>query len=123
MITPAEIRERFAPRLREIGASEAILWGSYARGDAHPGSDVDLIVVVDTDLDRYDRYVKYAWPLVSALDGLLPEEPNRSAPNIDLDLFTPDEWARHKDRNSLVYEKATREGTVIYERAGQSASF
>lgn len=122
MITPTEIRERFTPRLREIGASEAILWGSYARGDAHPGSDVDLIVVVDTDLDRFDRYVKYAWRLVTALDGLLPEEPNRSAPRIDLDIFTPDEWARHKARNSLVFEKAAGEGTVIYSGAEPSSS-
>ena len=118
MITPDEIRERFVPRLRSIGADRAILWGSYARGDAHPGSDVDVIVVVDTDLDRFDRYAKYAYPLASALDGLLPKEPNRSAPRVDLDIFTLDEWTRHKERNSLVYKMATGEGMVIYERAG-----
>lgn len=60
--------------------------GSYARGDAHPGSDVDLIVIVDTGLGRFDRYQEYTWPLVTALDGLLPEEPNRTTTRVDLDI-------------------------------------
>lgn len=116
MITPDEIRERLSPRLREIDAARAILWGSYARGDAHPGSDVDLIVIVDTDLGRFDRYKEYTWPLATALDGLLPEEPNRSTPRVDLDIFTPHEWERHRLRNSSVYQRATSEGLVIYEQ-------
>lgn len=122
MITPGEIRERFAPRLQEIDADQAILWGSYARGDAHPGSDVDLIVIVDTDLDRFGRYKKYTWNLVTALDGLLPDEPNRRTPRIDLDIFTPDEWQSHRICNSAVYELATSEGMVIYERPLQRVS-
>ena len=33
-----------------------ILFGSYARGDADDGSDVDLLIVADTDLPPRDRY-------------------------------------------------------------------
>jgi predicted nucleotidyltransferase len=42
---------RFGARLREV-----ILFGSYARGDAHEGSDVDVLVVVEglTEGERRD---------------------------------------------------------------------
>lgn len=38
----AYVRARFDTRLREIG-----LFGSFARGEAHEESDVDVLVVVD----------------------------------------------------------------------------
>ena len=39
----------FGARLREV-----VLFGSWARGDAHEESDVDVLVVVD-DLDERER--------------------------------------------------------------------
>lgn len=45
------LRERFGPRLREL-----VLFGSYARGEAHEDSDVDVLVVVD-DLSDDERRV------------------------------------------------------------------
>jgi predicted nucleotidyltransferase len=46
-----EVRERlhvlYGPRLRDV-----ILFGSYARGDAEEGSDIDLMVVLDTFADE-----------------------------------------------------------------------
>lgn len=43
------LRERFGRRLREL-----VLFGSYARGEAHDESDVDILVVIDdlTDVER-----------------------------------------------------------------------
>jgi uncharacterized protein len=38
----ALLEARFGERLREV-----VLYGSYARGEAHPDSDVDVLVVVD----------------------------------------------------------------------------
>ena len=38
-----------------------VLFGSLARGDAGPGSDADLLVVVNhTDLPFLERFVRYA---------------------------------------------------------------
>lgn len=37
-----EIRAIVNPIAKEYGAERVFLFGSYARGDAHPGSDVDL---------------------------------------------------------------------------------
>ena len=38
----AEIQAIVSPIARSYGAERIYLFGSYARGDAHPGSDVDL---------------------------------------------------------------------------------
>lgn len=37
-----EIRAIVNPIAKEYGAERVFLFGSYARGDAHPGSDADL---------------------------------------------------------------------------------
>jgi uncharacterized protein len=44
----AQLRER-APRLRELGISHLSLFGSMARGEAGPRSDLDLLIEVDPD--------------------------------------------------------------------------
>ena len=40
----AEIKERAVPVLSRYGAVEAYLFGSAARGEDQPGSDVDILV-------------------------------------------------------------------------------
>jgi predicted nucleotidyltransferase len=50
--------EHFASLLRdELGDDLRALWlyGSRARGEAHPGSDVDLLVIADGGRNRYRR--------------------------------------------------------------------
>lgn len=59
-LTESERRkiEHFASRLgSELGSDLRALWlyGSRARGTAHPESDVDLLVIADGGRDRYGR--------------------------------------------------------------------
>lgn len=42
----AELYSGIAPLFPQ-GSVEVILFGSYARGDAEPGSDIDILVLVD----------------------------------------------------------------------------
>ena len=52
--------EHFASRLDNVlGSDLRALWlyGSRARGTAHPESDVDLLVIADGGRDRYGRLV------------------------------------------------------------------
>lgn len=45
-----EIVSQIAQTLRRIApTAETILYGSEARGDAHAGSDIDLLILVDGD--------------------------------------------------------------------------
>ncbi len=39
-----ELQERITPKLREYGVTKAAVFGSRARGDAGPESDLDLLV-------------------------------------------------------------------------------
>ena len=46
--------------LRSAGAARAIVFGSWARGEADGYSDLDLVVVMDTGRPRLDRGRKLA---------------------------------------------------------------
>ncbi len=81
----------------------AIVFGSLARGEASRHSDLDLIVVQETDKRFLDRY-----------DDLL-REITQAAPGRDVDLlvYTPQELDQMKDRPFIA--TALKEGNVIYE--------
>ncbi len=59
-----QLREHFGSRLVSL-----TLFGSYARGEARPDSDIDVAVV----LDRIDSHAERIWPmqLSGSLDGPL----------------------------------------------------
>jgi predicted nucleotidyltransferase len=97
-----EIAQRIvgAFRLQRI-----VLFGSQARGDAGPESDVDLLIEMESDLAPAER--------ICAIDRLFTP---RVWP-MDVVVFTPAETARQRSsRNSLV-QVAEREGRVLYERS------
>ena len=81
-----------------------IVFGSYARGDAQPESDLDLLVVVAHLGDKR----KTAVGMIKALRGL------RAA--IDVVPTDPDEIARRGETPGDVLRSALREGKAVYER-------
>jgi predicted nucleotidyltransferase len=65
----------FASRLRDaLGDDLRALWlyGSRARGEVHPESDVDLLVIADGGRDRYQRI---AWDLSEEVAAASGESP------------------------------------------------
>ena len=97
-----EMRRRTASVLREAGVKRAIVFGSWARGEADGFSDLDLAVVLDTPLPRPER----ALALTRALDGNLPMA-------VDLLMYTPDEFAAGKAGGFGVFDLFRREGVEI----------
>ena len=81
-----------------------ILFGSAARGEMGPNSDVDLLVVKDTKDTR-----GLAARIYRQLRGI------RVA--VDAVVVAPANVERHKDSHALVIKPALREGTVVYEAA------
>lgn len=66
-----ELVSRLRPIFEEHGVLRAILFGSLARGEASRRSDLDLILVQDTDkrfLDRYDDLLGEIAQVVSGRD-------------------------------------------------------
>jgi HEPN domain-containing protein/predicted nucleotidyltransferase len=91
------IVDRFAPE-------RIVLFGSRARGDHQPESDYDLIVVLETPLERGERD--------DAIRDVLPDADQ----GVDVIVYTPAEFeiSRH-DVGALAFAGET-EGQILYDR-------
>lgn len=82
-----------------------VLFGSHASDSATKESDVDLLIVADTDLPPRERF-----PAVSRLLGDYPA-------SFDVILKTPEEYRRFRSVvNHIVYFE-DKYGKVVYERS------
>lgn len=103
---PGELRsivERIATR---YAPDRVILFGSWAEGRAREDSDVDLLVVKDTDARPLDR-VREAR---RALRGL-----SRSL-GVDVLVLTPKELEDALARRNTLVTRAVHRGVVVYAR-------
>ena len=93
-------------RLAEAVQPERILlFGSHARGNAGPDSDVDLLVIAPSELPPWRRTP----PLYRLLAGAgLPK---------DLLWYTAEEVADWQGVRSHFLTGALREGQVVYEKS------
>lgn len=99
-----ELAERARRPLEEAGAERAVVFGSFARGVADGFSDLDLAVVLETDLPRLERGRRLA-----ALIDALPV-------GVDLLVYTPEEYERGLRERRGVFDAIAREGVTIYAR-------
>lgn len=97
-----ELRLLAVPLLRNAGASRAVVFGSWARGEADGFSDLDLVVVMETDRPRADRGLE----LAGQLDATLPMV-------VDLIVYTPAEFAAGTARGFGVFDALSRDGVEI----------
>ena len=95
--------EEIARRIVEVVQPERIiLFGSAARGDMGPHSDLDLLVI-KADVHRRRLGVE----IRRSLYGV--------GASLDIVVATPDDIERYKDSIGAVYGPALREGLVLYE--------
>lgn len=99
-----EIRKIYGFHLRKV-----ILYGSYARGDFHPDSDIDIMILLDiTDLDLKEYGTKLSY---MTFDFNLDH---------DLDIKPIAKNEEHFKKwldNYPFYANVNREGVVLYGAA------
>ena len=93
----AEIVTSFAPH-------RVVLFGSYARGDYHAGSDIDLCIVVDNAPDWYERVLSF-----KKLIG-------NHGVEVEPHIYTIDEYEALVARANPLIERIRDEGRLLYER-------
>ncbi|NLV26547.1 MAG: nucleotidyltransferase domain-containing protein [Methanomicrobiales archaeon] len=93
---------RLTELLKEMGALKIILFGSCAMNTAGRLSDLDIFVIMETDLPFVERLSHF-------YKILLPSVPT------DLILYTPAEFVRNKD-NPFIKE-ILKNGKIMYKKA------
>ena len=102
----ANVMTKMVALLRDAAhPRQIILFGSYARGDERPDSDLDLLVILDHVQDRAAEMVRLA-RVLSPLR--LP---------VDLLVASEDTFRYWADTPGNVYAAARAEGKVLYEQA------
>lgn len=92
-------------RIVEVAQPEKIiLFGSAARGEMGPNSDVDLLII-KRGADALD------------LMGQIYRNLHGVSAAVDAIVVTPEDVERYKDSHALVIKPALREGKVVYEAA------
>lgn len=102
ILTDTEIRNGVSKTFARFNPERIILFGSHSQGSADEESDVDLIVVYETEkkfLDRL-RELYMAWDLPNAVDIL---------------AYTPQEFEELNETRAFIQD-AVSTGKVLYER-------
>lgn len=91
--------ERYAP-------DQIVLYGSLAWGEPHADSDIDLLIVKETDETPLQRRVHVR---------RLVAQPDRRVPFSPL-VVTPDELEQRLSLGDPFYRQILTDGTVLYAR-------
>jgi len=97
-----QIREMVDRIVRQFKPERVILFGSHARGEGAPDSDVDLLVVMPLQGNKRDKAVEIG---VALYDIRVPK---------DIIVTTPEDYEWRKDVTGTIEYPASHEGKVLY---------
>ncbi|MHB1000555.1 MAG: nucleotidyltransferase domain-containing protein [Armatimonadota bacterium] len=86
-----------------VHPQKIVLFGSRARNQARPDSDIDILVITESSEPRYRRSA----PIYGALSDIQTA--------MDVVVYTPEEVAEWSQVRQAFITTALREGKVLYE--------
>ena len=106
-MTPTELEmlQQFKKLLKSrVNLHQRILFGSRARGDASPDSDMDVLVVVDdNDITKIRPIInECAWETCFGNEIILSPV-----------VYTRDDWEKGPERVSLLAKAVSQEGVPV----------
>ena len=90
-----------------------ILFGSYARGNPHENSDIDLLVILDNN--HVSKTYKERLEKKIFIKNLVLEI-NRKIP-LDILVYSKEEFNLIKQHGNYFIDEIERTGKIIYEKA------
>jgi predicted nucleotidyltransferase len=103
-----ELLQTITTRIADaIQPQKIILFGSWARGERGPHSDIDLLIIQESALPRPQRYAQVRrlfWGMGIPMDIL---------------VYTPEEFVRYQSVPGSFTHTVAREGRVLYARPGE----
>ena len=105
MIATQNIIEMIKDSVQETNPNATvIIYGSYARGDFHPDSDVDVLILLDKERITLENEMKVKYPLYD-----IEFETGQIISPI---VFTKNDWeTRH--RITPFYENIQKDGIIL----------
>jgi len=104
--------EEITERLKKLKPYKVILFGSYAKGTATENSDLDVLVVLDSNerSKNFDEFIERGKPVSAAV-----REFRKTMP-MDLIVYTLAEFEYLREEKDFFVEEIIENGTVLYEK-------
>ena len=106
MVTEASLSQMVQRLVAAANPRKIILFGSYARGEADEGSDLDVMVIEEQVADMGREMVRLRQIIGNMETG------------VDVLVYSEQEVARRGQVAGTLIHEALREGRVLYEIPG-----
>lgn len=104
MIDSKKIDEIISRIATQFNPDKIILFGSYANGTMHKYSDLDLLIVQETNLPRHKRSFDIQKYLIGSM---IP---------MDILVYTNKEFEHEKNQKYSFLSSAIKTSKIVYER-------
>jgi predicted nucleotidyltransferase len=106
MLSPGEVEEIVRQVAARTDPEAVIVFGSYAKGKATPGSDLDLMVIMETER-----------PMARRADDIMPLFAH-SLIRVDVHVYTSDEVREYGAAPFSFVRSVLASGRVAYRKPG-----
>jgi predicted nucleotidyltransferase len=104
--------DEMTERLKELKPCKVILFGSYAKGTQTEDSDLDVLVVLNSDerSKTFSEFMERGKPVYTAVREV------RKKMAMDLIVYTMAEFEYLKKQKDFFVEEVVETGKILYER-------